>query len=162
MAKDPALDITLAPLEGDPKTLGEWMKTFHLVSVVLDPYTNESSWILPVARRVLSGFQGADVRVNFIVTSDAIGARAFLGPVAKDFLVFTDPERKMVASLGLNRLPALVFIRHDGVLAASAEGWNPGTWRKVSEVIAKAAAWSKPNIPVAGDPAPFTGSPALV
>ena len=131
-------------------------------SIVVDPYTNESSWILPTAVRVLHSFQDADVRVNFIVASDRDDARTFLGPIAKDFLVFTDPERTMIASLGLERLPAFVFIRHDGVLAASAEGWDPKAWRKVSEAVAKAAAWTKPNIPVAGDPAPFTGSPALL
>jgi hypothetical protein len=162
VAKDPALDVTLAPLEGDAKTLGEWMKTFHLVSVVLDPYTNESSWILPTAVRILRVFKDADVRVNFIVASDATDARSFLGPIAKEFLVFADAERKMISSLGLERLPAFAFIRHDGVLAASAEGWNPLEWRKVSEVVAKAAAWSKPNIPVVSDPAAFTGTPALV
>ena len=161
MAKDPALDVTLAPLEGDAKTLGDWMMTFHLVSVVLDPFTNESSWILPTATRILRGFQGADVRVNFVVTSDATDARSFLGPLAKEFLVFTDPDRKIVSTLGLERLPAFVFIRHDGVLAASAQGWDPMEWRKATEIVAKAAAWSKPNIPVPADPAAFRGTPAL-
>ena len=160
MAKDPATDLLLTPLDGDPRSLNDWMKTFHLVSVVLDPYTNESSWILPTAARILRGFQGADVRVNFIVTSDAAGARSFLGPLAKEFLTFTDPDRQMVASLGLIHLPAFVFIRHDGTVAASAEGWEPKAWRRVADTIAVAAAWSTPNIPTLSDPAPFLGSVA--
>ena len=36
---------------------------------------------------------GAAVRVNFIVTSSEDDAQAFLGPLAKEFLVFADPDR---------------------------------------------------------------------
>jgi hypothetical protein len=158
VAKDPATDLTLTPLDGDPRSLNDWMKTFHLASVILDPFTNESAWILPTAARILRGFQGADVRVNFIVTADAADARTFLGPHAKEFLTFADPERMAVAALGLVHLPAFVFIRHDGTLAASAEGWEPRAWRKVAEKIAAVTAWSTPNIPTLSDPAPFTGS----
>jgi len=40
---NPSLDITLSPLVGEAKTLRQWLTTFHLGTVVLDPYTNESS-----------------------------------------------------------------------------------------------------------------------
>jgi hypothetical protein len=53
--------------------------------VVLDPFTNESSWILETAVRILRQFSGAAVRINFIVTCDASDARAFLGPYADEF-----------------------------------------------------------------------------
>jgi hypothetical protein len=161
VAKDPATDLILTPLDGEARTLDEWMKTFHLVSVVIDPYTNESSWILPTAQRILHAFRDAAVRVNFVCTSDAADARAFLGPIAKEFLVFTDPDRAFVRSLGLTHLPAFVYIRHDGTVAAAAEGWDPMAWRKVAEVIAKGAAWTKPAIPTLTDPAAFVGSNAI-
>ena len=73
--------------------LEEWLTTFHLATVVLDPYTNESSWILPTATRILEGLRGSDARVNFLVTADADDAKAFLGPLIEQFLVFTDPDR---------------------------------------------------------------------
>jgi hypothetical protein len=161
VAKDPAVDIALAPLGGASKLLGEWLTTFHLGSVVIDPYTNESSWILPTAARVLRAFGGADIKVNFIVTSDEADAKAFLGPYAKEFLVFTDPERALVRSLDLTHLPALVFIRIDGSLGGSAEGWSPKEWRKVADAMAETTAWTAPHIPGPNDPAPFTGSKAF-
>ena len=64
------MDLVLAPLGGEPRPLEEWLTTFHLASVVLDPYTNESSWILPTATRILEGLRGSDARVNFLVTAD--------------------------------------------------------------------------------------------
>jgi MFS family permease len=49
----------------------------------------------------------------------------------------------------------------DGTVAASAEGWNGTEWRAVADAIAKSCAWSRPNMPVASDPGPFHGTPAL-
>ena len=161
MATDPSGDLLLAPLHGDARSLREWLTTFHLASVVLDPYTNQSSWILPTARRVLHAFRGAAVRVNFLITCGPDEAREFLGPLADEFLVFCDPDRAAVRSLGLKTLPAFVFVRGDGTLAASAEGWDAAAWRSVAKEIASVTSWSSPTIPDADDPLPFEGSPAL-
>jgi hypothetical protein len=158
---NPSPDVVLTSLEGDARPLEEWLTTFHLASVVLDPYTNESSWILPTAARVLETFRGSDARVNFVVTCTRAEARTFLGPLAHDFLVYCDPDRTFVKSLGLAQLPAFVFVRTDGTVPAAAEGWNATEWRAVADEIAKATAWSRPNLPVAGDPGPFHGTPAL-
>jgi hypothetical protein len=137
------------------------MTTFHLASVVLDPYTNESSWVLNTAARILDNLRGTDARVNFVVTADPDGARAFLGPLTEQFLVFCDPNREYVRALALAELPAFVFVRLDGTLQASAEGWDAPRWRAVAEQIAATTAWISPTIPVAGDPGPFHGTPAL-
>ncbi len=155
------MDLVLAPLGAEPRPLEEWLTTFHLATVVLDPYTNESSWILPTATRVLEGLRGSDARVNFLVTADEEDTRTFLGPLAQRFLVFTDPERMVVKALGLTELPAFVFIRVDGTVAASAEGWTAASWRAVADAITEATAWRSPDIPMVGDPGPFHGSPAL-
>ena len=53
MATNPPSDLVLAPLGAEPRPLDDWLTTFHLASVVLDPYTNESSWILKTATRIL-------------------------------------------------------------------------------------------------------------
>jgi hypothetical protein len=151
----------LAPLGAEARPLEQWLTTFHLATVVLDPYTNESSWILPTATRILEELRGADVRVNFLVTADERDTRAFLGPLVEQFLVFTDPDRIAVKALGLMELPAFLFIRVDGKVVASAEGWTPASWRAVSHAITDATAWNSPVIPVIGDPGPFHGSPAL-
>ena len=153
-------DLMLHPLAGEARELEQWLTTFHLASVVLDPYTNESSWVLKSAVRILEGFRGSDARVNFVVTADEDDTRRFLGPLCDDFLVFCDPDRAFVKASGLERLPAFVFVRVDGELVAKAEGWNPAAWREVAEVVAETAYWSAPLIPMAGDPSPFAGSRA--
>ncbi len=161
VATTPSPDIELVTLAGDMYTVEQRLTTFHLASVVLDPYTNESSWVLKSAARILAALSGTDARVNFVLTCAADDARAFLGPLAEEFLVFCDPDRIFVRSLGLATLPAFVFLRIDGTVPAAAEGWNPAEWKAVAEVICEATAWSPPTIPAPGDPGPFHGTPAL-
>jgi len=161
VAVNPSPDVVLTSLDGEARPLHEWLTTFHLASVVLDPFTNESAWILKTAIRVLDGFRGSDARVNFVLTCTRAEARNFLGPIADDFLVFCDADRSVVKSLGLAQLPAFVFLRTDGTVQAAAEGWNATEWRRVADTIATSCAWSRPNLPVAGDPGPFHGTPAL-
>jgi hypothetical protein len=156
------MDLTLTPLAGDAKTLHQWLTTFHLASVVLDPFTNESAWILKTAARILRQFSGAAVRINFIVTCDASDARAFLGPFADEFLVFCDPDRVAVKALGLSELPAFVLIKSDGSVPVAAQGWTSADWKEVAATVATLTSWSRPTIPAPGDPGSFRGTPALV
>ncbi len=160
VASTVALDIPLTTIAGEERPLHEWLTTFHLASVVLDPYTNESSWILKTATRVLDSFRGADVRVNLVLTCTADEAKQFLGPLVDEFLVFCDPSRAFVRGIGVGTLPALVFVQGNGNVA-SAEGWDPHEWHRVAKIIADNTAWLPPNIPAAGDPSPFHGTPAL-
>jgi hypothetical protein len=161
VATNAPLDLPVTVLGGKPRPLSELLTTFHLGSVVLDPYTNESSWILKTAARILEEFRGADVRVNFVVTADEEGARQFMGPLVEQFLVFVDADRHFVRGLGLSELPAFAFIRVDGEVAAVAEGWDPLAWRAVAVAIAEVTAWRPPDIPEPGDPGRFRGTPAL-
>lgn len=161
MATKLPADLALSPLGGDRRDLDDWLTTFHLASVVLDPYTNESSWVLKAAVRILEGFRGADARVNLVVTADERDTRAFLGPLTEQFLVFCDPDRAVVRAMDLEYLPAFVFTLTDGEIAASAEGWRPTEWGEVAAVIARTTSWRPPLIPVPSDPSPFAGSSAL-
>ena len=161
VASTVAPDTTLRTIGGEDRPFEEWVTTFHLASVVLDPYTNESSWVLNSATRILDAFRGADVRVNLVLTCGADEARQFLGPIADDFMVFCDPDRVFVRQLGVATLPAFVFVRGDGSVQAAAEGWNPAEWRQVAKTIAANTSWLAPRIPAAGDPSPFRGTPAL-
>ena len=159
---NPSQDLTLTPLVGRARTLREQLTTFGLASIVIDPYTNESSWILDTAVRVLRQFSGADVRTNFTITCDADDARAFLGPYADEFVVFLDPDRSLVKGLGLTEIPAFVYLQNDGSIPASAQGWDAAEWNTVATAIAQNCAWSKPSLPAPGDPVAFRGTPALV
>ncbi len=138
----------------------EWVTTFHLVLVVLDPYTHESGRILPTAGRVLSNFRGADCRVGWLVGGNDEEARQFLGPWTEEFLTFTDPDREMVRALGLEHLPAIVHLNHSLAVVGAAEGWNPKAWRAVTDRLGKVMKWSRPTLPTRGDPAPYAGTPA--
>src|SRR5215204_411444 len=155
VAKNPPPDLVLAPLGAASRPLMEWLTTFHLASVVLDPYTNESSWILRTATRVLEPFRDSDARINLLVTSGPKDARAFLGPLAERFLVFCDAERAVVEAIGLSELPAFAFIRVDGVVAACAQGWNPHEWAEVADAIAATTCWTSVTLPGPNDPGPF-------
>lgn len=162
MIISPNLDTQLQPLNGDARPLEEWLTTFHLVSIVLDPFTNESAWILPTAVRILRQFGGASVRTNFVVTATAQETREFLGPLADEFLVFIDPSRTIVKQFALTELPAFVYVQIDGTVPVNAQGWNAKSWNSVAEHIANVVSWRKPSIPSAGDPGSFKGTPALV
>lgn len=154
-------EVTLTPLNGDPRPIGDWVTVFHLVVVVLDPYTYESSWLIDTAGRILRNFVGADCRVAFMVTASPEEAEEFLGPWTSEILTFADEDRSVVRALGLESLPAIVHLDHQLNLRASAEGWNPPDWRDFATQLGKAMSWRPPVIPDAGDPSPFAGTPAL-
>lgn len=147
--------------EQPSRPLGEWLTTFHLAAVVLDPYTNESSWVLQAAARILRAFSGSAARACLVVTAESGDTEQYLGPLSREFLTFADPRRTVVRALGLDSLPAFVFIRSDGTVPAAAQGWSPVEWRAVAKTIAATSAWTAPTIPAPGDPAPFAGTPAL-
>jgi len=160
VASDAPAELSLRPLAGDARALRDWVTVFHLALFVIDPYTNESAWLLPTMARIMREFSGADVRVAWLVTADGADARAFLGPLAAEFLTFTDPDRSVVRSLGLERLPAMVHVRSDLSVAGVAQGWSSAAWRSLAQRLAEVMSWSVPQIPGPGDPAPFEGSPA--
>jgi len=153
-------DVELQPLGDTARTLGEWTTNFHLVLVVLDPFTFESAWVLDQAGRLLRHFGEADCRVAWLVTGTEANARQFLGPWAEELLTFVDPDRTAVAALGLDSLPALVHINIDPTIEAMAQGWNRAEWQAVTDGLARDMSWSRPNLATFGGPADFAGSPA--
>ena len=110
MARDPSPDLLLTPLQGKARTIGQLLTTFHLLFVALDPFTHESSWILPTAARILQNFEQADCRIAWLVTGAEDECRQFLGPWASRIMTFADPQRSAVKEFGLERLPALVHV----------------------------------------------------
>lgn len=161
MATDPPADLALTPLGGEARSIRDWLVNFHLCAVVLDPFTNESSWLLETAGKLLTTYSAADVRVAWVVTGTDDEARQFLGPWAERLLTFADPDRAVVRALGLEELPALVHLNTSGAVEDSAEGWDPDGWRRVAENLSRILSWSRPTIPAPGDPVAFAGSPAL-
>lgn len=151
----------LRPLNGPARPLSAYLGMFHLVLVVLDPYTNESAWILDAAGRVLETFIEADCRVAWLVAAPPEDCTQFLGPWGQQFTTFADPDRAVIKQLGLGRLPALVHLAQDATLVGVAEGWSPPAWRAITDELAVVLRWKGPNLPAPTDPAPYEGTPAL-
>lgn len=160
MASDPPADLLLIPVGREPRTVAEWLTTFQLCIVVLDPFTNESAWLLETSGRLLSNYAAADVRVAFLLTATDEEARRFLGPWAERLLVFADPDRRAVAGFAIEELPAFVHLNSSGAVEDSAEGWDPDAWRRVAENLSRILSWSRPIIPAPGDPVAYSGTPA--
>ena len=159
MASPPPAHLTLTPLEGDPRPIEDWVTTFHLVFVALDPFTLQSAWLLEGAARILRNFVGADCRVAWLVAGSDDETRRFLGPLAEEFLTFVDPDRVVVRGFGLDQLPAFVHVNQALQIEGTAVGWRPADWREAAGHLADLMGWSRPMIPAPGDPAPYAGSP---
>jgi hypothetical protein len=159
VAIDPAPDLPLRPLGGRARTLREWLTTFHLVLVAVDPFEEASAWLVGTAARILKIYEEADCRVAFLVAGNDDEARQFLGPWASDILTFADPDLVAVKGLDLTSLPAWVHIAMDGTIMSSCEGWDPPCWRDATELLSEVVAWSAPVVPLPTDPAPFPGAP---
>lgn len=152
--------VSLTAISGDTASLDDWLTTFQLAVVVIDPYTSESAWLLDTAGELLTEFTGADCRVAWVVTADADDARTFLGPWADRLLTFCDADRSFVKGVGLERLPAFVHLRQDRVVVSTAEGWGPQEWDAAISTLTQMMSWSRVEVPPPGAPAPFDGSPA--
>ena len=161
MATNPPPDLTLTPINGAGRSVAQLLTTFHLCFVALDPFTNESAWILPTAARILTTFEQADVRIAWLVAGTPRECRMFLGPWAREVLTFSDPDRQAIKAFGLERLPAIVHLGMDGTIENSAEGWRPSEWRAVTDHLADVTGWKAPSYPLPKDPGPFEGSPAV-
>lgn len=151
--------VSLTALSGDSASLDDWLTTFQLAVVVLDPYTSESSWLIDTAGEILTEFTGADCRVGWVVTADADDARTFLGPWADRLLTFTDADRSFVRGVGLEHLPAFVHLRQDRVPISAVEGWDPVAWDDAVATLTQMMRWSKVEVPPPGAPGAFAGSP---
>ncbi len=162
MASNPSAELVLTPLTGKGFPLRAWLVNYHLLLVAVDPFTNEGSWILKTAVRVLENFEQADVRVGFVVAgANASQTREFLGPYAKSILAFPDPRREIVKAFAFDNLPAIVHVNIDGSVVNSAEGWFPLEWQAVTDTLARMMSWTGPVLPHGSDPGPFVGTPAL-
>ena len=117
--------VALTAITGDIASLDDWLTTFQLAVVVIDPFTSESAWLLDTAGELLIEFTGADCRVAWVVTADADDARTFLGPWAEQFLTFCDADRTFVRGVGLEQLPAFVHLRQDRVVASAPRDGTP-------------------------------------
>jgi hypothetical protein len=154
---DPALELTTS--KGVTRTLDDWSTMFQLCLVIL-PDRPEASVFVPIAERIFATFGDSDARTSFVVTGPASVAERLLGASERRETTFVDPDRALVASLGLERLPAFVHLAQDTTVVAAAEGWDPDEWQRVAKEVGTAMAWTVPEVGAPGDPRRFEGWPA--
>lgn len=159
MVTNPPPDLLLRTSSGKSRTVREWLTTFHLVFVAVDPYNQRSAWIVPTAGRILSNYEEADCRVAWLVTGTPEDARQLLGRWASDILTFTDPDLTAVKGFGIQSLPAIVHLGIDGQVVNAVEGWDPPSWRELTVELSDQMGWTRPVIPLPKDPGPFAGAP---
>lgn len=156
MAKNPDPTLKLTSLPGVTRTLDDWLTMFHLCLIVLPDRVEAAAW-LPVIRRIFKVFGDADCHTAVCITGNDQIARRILDVASREFLVFVDPDRELVTSLGLAQLPAFVHLRQDTTLVNAAEGWDPHAWQRVADGLALAMAWSAPTVSGPDDPRPTEG-----
>ena len=154
-------DLQLDPLQGAGHILSEWLTTFQLAVVVVDPFTHESAWIVETAGKMLQTYRDADCRIAWLVTGTDAEAKRFLGPWAEEILTFSDPDRTAVKALGRESLPAFLHIRQHLAVVGASEGWDPEEWRAITVELSRNMSWSRPSMPGEGAPAAYDGTPAL-
>ena len=140
-------------MSGTERTLDDWQTMFHLCLVVV-PDQPDGAAIRPAARAIFQTLGDADCRTAYVVPSTALIARRILEADADQALVLLDPEKALVQSLGIKKLPSLVHLRQDCTVAAVAEGWNRREWQSVVDGLAKAMAWTRPEVPEIKVPSP--------
>ncbi len=158
MAKNPDPLLQLTSYQGKTRTLDDWATVFNLAIVVL-PDRPEGASFLPIADRIFATFGDSDVRTILYVPAPPAITKRILGADVDRFLVWCDPDRAFVTSLGLERLPAFVHLRQDTTLVGAAQGWSPSEWQKLADEIARHEHWSSPIVSGPGDPKPTPGWP---
>lgn len=156
MAKNPDPMLPVTTIKGRTRPLDDWLTIFHLCLVAL-PGRPEAAAYVPLGLRALRVFKGADSKTAFLITGNEHAARRVLGKAADEYVVFLDPDRELVQSLGVSHLPAFVHLRADTTLVNAAEGWDPPAWDAVAEGLGEAMKWTRPVYPMPGDPGPFPG-----
>lgn len=153
MAKNPDPSLQLSTSKGVSRTLDDWSTMFQLCMVILPDRPEAAAWI-PIAQRIFDVLGDSDVRTSYVVTSTPLIARRILGEEEDRVATFVDPDRALVRSLGLERLPALVFLRQDTTVGAAAEGWDPVEWQDVARTVSRAMKWSVPEVAPPGSDIP--------
>jgi len=155
VAKNPDPTLALSTAAGVTRSLDDWTTMFHLCLVILPDRPEAARWV-PVARRIFGVLGDSDARTAYVVPSTAAIAERILDEEYTRAMVFLDPDRTLITSLGLTHLPAFVHIRQDTSVGAAAEGWNATEWQQVAKEISAAMQWSVPDVAPPGSTIPAT------
>jgi len=158
VAQNPNPLLPITSYKGVTRTLDDWATVFNILLIVL-PGVPEGAAFIPVVDRIFSTFGDSDVRTVVCVPSTKTITKRILGNSVDRWLTWLDPDRALVDSLGLERLPAFLLLRQDTQLVTAVQGWSPTEWQRVASEIARKEHWTTPIVTGKGDPAPTPGWP---
>jgi hypothetical protein len=161
VAQNPNPLLPITSYAGVTRTLDDWATVFNIMLIVL-PDRPEGAGFVPIVDRIFATFGDSDVRTIVCVPSTKAITKRILGNAVDRWLTWLDPDRALVDSLGLERLPALVMLRQDTQLHTATQGWSPTEWQKTVDEIARKEHWSAPIVTGRGDPRPTPGWPVAV
>ena len=134
------------------RTLDDWSTMFHLCLVILPP-RREASAFIPIAERIFAVFGDADCHTAYCVMGNEFiakrRARRRRGQVPHASSTPTASSCRASASRTCPRSCTSARTRPS---SRSAEGWDPDEWQRVVKEIAKAMAWTYPEVARAGGP----------
>ena len=107
MAQNPNPLLPITSYKGVTRTLDDWATVFNIALIVL-PDRPEASAFVPVVDRIFATFGDSDVRTIVCVPSTPAITKRILGDAVDRWLMWCDPDRALVDSLGLERLPAFL------------------------------------------------------
>lgn len=160
-------DVAAARLDnrlGQTRTVGELTVLFDLCLVAVDGRRpGQLRSLGPVIERIDRTLGDADCTVGVLAVGVGIDdALALAGPLAEQVAVFADPDGSAATALGVVGAPALAWVDTQPAVRAVVAGWDGHRWRPVLADLARKLAWTKPLIPVPGDPAPIDAQPFTV
>ena len=153
MATNPDPTLELVTSKGVSRTLDDWSTMFQLCLVILPDRPEASAWI-PVARRIFDVLGDSDCRTAYVVPSTAAIAQRILGDEEQKQATFVDPDRTLVKSLGLERSPRSSSSARTRRSVPRPRAGIPAEWQRVAKEVAKAMAWSVPEVAPPGEPIP--------
>ncbi|HZQ85766.1 MAG TPA: hypothetical protein VFA83_13050 [Acidimicrobiales bacterium] len=142
---------------GHVRTVDELTTLFDLCLVVVDGLRpGQLRDLKPVIERLHRTLSGADCTVGLLAVGVSTDEAIILaGPLWEAVAVFADPDATATAALGLTGAPGLIWVDTQPAVRAVVAGWDGNAWRPVLADLAWKLAWTRPLVPVPGDPAPI-------
>lgn len=156
--------VVLRRADGHVRTVAELTTLFDLCLFVLhlrDRITIRS--VRPVIERIVDVFADSDCTLGILaVDLDVAHARSLLGDLVERVQLFVDPDGTTAKALGVDGTPAVVWINPKPEVTEVVEGWHPAEWRQLLGALAEKLRWTRPHLPLPGDPAPIAARPLWV
>jgi hypothetical protein len=156
--------VQLRRADGRVRTVAELTTLFDLCLFVVHLRDRTTTMFLrPVIERIVNVLADADCTLGILaIDLDESHARRLLGELTDRVQLFLDPDGSAARALGVGGTPALLWINPRPEVADAVEGWSAPAWRQLLAALAQKLGWTRPALPLPGDPAPIRARPLWV